>query len=239
MAIIDVSGINKSYAGRQALADVSFTVDDGEIFGVMGPNGAGKTTLVEIIEGLRAPDAGSVRVLGMDPRSDRRRLNESLGVQLQNTQLPENLKVWEGLSLYASFYRAPANWEIVMEAWGLTSLRGKRIGKLSGGQRQRLFIALALVGNPILVILDELTTGLDPSARRETLSLVRRVRDGGVTVVLISHFMDEIEALCDRVVVLDEGRVVAIDTPVALAEQVGERTLDAAFEKLTRRVVEP
>ena len=239
MAIVDVSGITKSYAGRQALADVSFTVHDGEIFGVMGPNGAGKTTLVEIIEGLRAPDSGSVRVLGMDPRSDRRRLNESLGVQLQNTQLPENLKVWEGLSLYASFYRAPADWEIVMEAWGLTSLRGKRIGKLSGGQRQRLFIALALVGNPTLVILDELTTGLDPSARRETLSLVRRVRDGGVTVVLISHFMDEIEALCDRVVVLDEGRVVAIDTPVALAQRVGERTLDEAFGKLTGRLLEP
>ncbi|GAA5205288.1 hypothetical protein GCM10025774_02040 [Microbacterium kyungheense] len=204
-----------------------------EIFGIMGPNGAGKTTLVEIIEGLRAADSGRVRVLGMDPRTERRRLNESLGVQLQNTELPDNLKVREALQLYASFYRSPADWPAVMATWGLTEFSDARVGRLSGGQKQRLVIALALVGDPLLVVLDELTTGLDPSARRETLSLVRRVRDNGVTVLLISHFMDEIEALCDRVAVLSRGRVLAVDTPAALAERVEERTLDTAFDKLT------
>ncbi|WP_203580024.1 ABC transporter ATP-binding protein [Microbacterium hibisci] len=233
MAIIEVSEVSKSYAGRSALADVTLSVDAGEVFGIMGPNGAGKTTLVEIIEGLRAPDAGSVRVLGLDPRAERRRLNESLGVQLQHTQLPDNLKVAEALKLYASFYRAPADWPTVMRTWGLAELAGRRVGKLSGGQKQRLFIALALVGDPDLVVLDELTTGLDPGARRETLSIVRRVRDSGVTVVLISHFMEEIEALCDRVAVLSQGRVVAVDTPAALAARVDARTLDGAFEKLT------
>ncbi|WP_109211779.1 MULTISPECIES: ABC transporter ATP-binding protein [Microbacterium] len=238
MAIIEVQQVSKSYAGRSALSDVTLSVDAGEIFGIMGPNGAGKTTLVEVIEGLRTPDAGSVRVLGMNPRTERRRLNESLGVQLQHTELPANLKVAEALKLYASFYRSPADWPAVMSTWGLSELAGRRIGKLSGGQKQRLFIALALVGDPELVVLDELTTGLDPSARRETLSLVRRVRDGGVTVVLISHFMGEIEALCDRVAVLNRGTIVAVDTPAALAERVAERTLDEAFEKLTGGVGE-
>ncbi|MFC8680183.1 ABC transporter ATP-binding protein [Microbacterium ureisolvens] len=238
MAIIEVRQVSKSYAGRSALSDVTLSVDAGEIFGIMGPNGAGKTTLVEVIEGLRTPDTGSVRVLGMNPRTERRRLNESLGVQLQHTELPANLKVAEALKLYASFYRSPADWPAVMSTWGLSELAGRRIGKLSGGQKQRLFIALALVGDPELVVLDELTTGLDPSARRETLSLVRRVRDGGVTVVLISHFMGEIEALCDRVAVLNRGTVVAVDTPAALAERVAERTLDEAFEKLTGGVGE-
>jgi len=233
MAIIEVSGVSRSYAGRAALSDVALTVHADEIFGIMGPNGAGKTTLVEIIEGLRAADSGRVRVLGMDPRTERRRLNESLGVQLQNTELPDNLKVREALQLYASFYRSPADWPTVMATWGLTEFADARVGRLSGGQKQRLVIALALVGDPLLVVLDELTTGLDPSARRETLSLVRRVRDNGVTVLLISHFMDEIEALCDRVAVLSRGRVLAVDTPAALAERVEERTLDTAFDKLT------
>ena len=232
MAIIELSGVSKSYSARKVLEDINLRVEAGEIFGVMGPNGAGKTTLVEIVEGLRAPDAGVVRVLGMDPRADRRRLNESLGVQLQHTQLPDNLKVWEALHLFASFYRSPTDWSALMDTWGLTTLRAARIGKLSGGQKQRLYIALALIGDPELVILDELTTGLDPAARRETLSLVNRIRDAGVTVVLISHFMEEIEALCDRVAVLAGGRLVAIDTPAALADRVAAATLDDAFEKL-------
>ncbi|PZG07146.1 ABC transporter ATP-binding protein [Nonomuraea aridisoli] len=216
MAVIDVTDLRKRYAGRPVLDGVSFAVEAGEIFGILGPNGAGKTTTVECVEGLRRPDGGSIRVLGLDPYTDGRALREQVGVQLQHTQLPENIKVWEALDLYASFYARPRDWRELLEEWGLADKRDARFGKLSGGQRQRLFIALALVGDPRVAFLDELTTGLDPQARRATWELVKRVRDHGVTVVLVSHFMDEVEELCDRVAVLDRGRVVALDTPVGL-----------------------
>ncbi|MFI7610613.1 ABC transporter ATP-binding protein [Nonomuraea terrae] len=216
MAVIDVTDLRKGYAGRTVLDGVSFSVEAGEIFGILGPNGAGKTTTVECVEGLRRPDGGSVRVLGLDPFTDGRALREQVGVQLQHTQLPENIKVWEALDLYASFYARPRDWRGLLEEWGLADKRDARFGKLSGGQRQRLFIALALVGDPRVAFLDELTTGLDPQARRVTWELVKRVRDNGVTVVLVSHFMDEVEELCDRVAVLDQGRIVAVDTPAGL-----------------------
>ncbi|GAA4915919.1 ABC-2 type transport system ATP-binding protein [Nonomuraea thailandensis] len=216
MAVIEVTDLRKAYAGQTVLDGVSFSVEEGEIFGILGPNGTGKTTTVECVEGLRRPDSGTIRVLGLDVGKDARLVHEQIGVQLQQTQLPENLKVWEALDLYASFYARPRDWRELLEEWGLADKRNARFGKLSGGQKQRLFIALALVGNPKVAFLDELTTGLDPQARRTTWELIKRIRANGVTVVLVSHFMDEVEELCDRVAVLDRGTVVALDTPAGL-----------------------
>ncbi|WP_017572790.1 ABC transporter ATP-binding protein [Nocardiopsis halotolerans] len=220
MAVIDVTDLSKRYDDHLVLDRVSFSVEEGEVFGVLGPNGAGKTTLVECVEGLRRPDAGTVRVLGLDPLRQSPELRERVGVQLQETKLPENIRVWEALDLYASFYARPRDWRRLLEEWGLADKRDARFGKLSGGQQQRLFIALALVGDPRVAFLDELTTGLDPQARRATWELVRRIRASGVTVVLVSHFMDEVEELCDRVAILDRGRVVALDSPAGLIEGV-------------------
>ncbi len=221
-AVIEVTGLHKRYGGTVAVDDVSFAVAAGEIFGILGPNGAGKTTTVECIEGLRARDRGQISVLGLDPgeRADRRELRQRLGVQLQNSQLPERLQVGEALRLYSSFYRAPADWRALMDSLGLADKRGTRFGKLSGGQQQRLSIALALAGNPQVAVLDELTTGLDPQARRDTWALIEGIRDRGVTIVLVTHFMEEAERLCDRVALIDAGRIVAIDSPAALAAGV-------------------
>ncbi|MFC4056725.1 ABC transporter ATP-binding protein [Planomonospora corallina] len=216
MAVIEVTDLRKRYADLTVLDGVSFSVEEGEIFGILGPNGTGKTTTVECVEGLRRPDSGTIRVLGLDPVEDARKVRELIGVQLQQTRLPENIKVWEALDLYASFYAEPRDWRELLEEWDLADKRNARFGKLSGGQQQRLFIALALVGNPKVAFLDELTTGLDPQARRTTWELVKRVRANGVTVVLVSHFMDEVEELCDRVAVFNRGKVVAVDTPAGL-----------------------
>ncbi|SFR82736.1 ABC-2 type transport system ATP-binding protein [Agromyces sp. CF514] len=220
MPVIDVTELSKRYSGRTVLDGVSFSVEEGEIFGILGPNGTGKTTTVEIIEGLRTADSGSVRVLGLDPVVDGRELHEFIGVQLQHTDLPDNLKVWEALDLYASFYRRPRDWRELLVEWGLSEQRNVRFAKLSGGQKQRLIIALALVGDPRVAFLDELTTGLDPQARRATWALIKQIRDTGVTVVLVSHFMDEVEELCDRVAVFSQGRIVAIDSPARLIDGV-------------------
>jgi ABC-2 type transport system ATP-binding protein len=219
LAIIEVNGLSKRYGGRAALDGVSFSVEEGEIFGILGPNGAGKTTAVECLEGLRRPDGGTARVLGLDPRADGRRLHELIGVQLQQTGLPGSIKVREALELYASFYASPRDPGELLAEWGLEDKRNARVRKLSGGQAQRLHIALALVGAPRVAFLDELTTGLDPQARRTTWDLIRKIRDGGVTVVLISHFMDEAEELCDRLAVFDAGRIVATGTPGRLIEE--------------------
>jgi ABC-2 type transport system ATP-binding protein len=210
-AVIEVSGLTKRYGGQAVVDDISFHVEAGEIFGLLGPNGAGKTTAVECMEGLRRRDGGQVRILGLDPRNDRHRLHQRIGVQLQESQLQEKLKVREALELYASFYPNPADWR---EA-------DTRFAKLSGGQKQRLFIALALIGNPEVVFLDELTSGLDPGARHATWELIAQVRDSGVTVVLVSHFMDEVEELCDRVAILERGRIAALDTPAGLVDRAG------------------
>ena len=216
-AIIEVRNLRKAYGDTVAVDDVSFTVQEGEIFGILGPNGAGKTTTVECVEGLRAADRGEISVLGLDPWRDRAELTQQLGVQLQDSQLPDRLKVAEALELYSSFYRAPADWGALLEVLGLADKAGTSFKKLSGGQKQRLSIALALVGNPRVAVLDELTTGLDPQARRDTWELIEAVRDRGVTIVLVSHFMEEAERLCDRVALIDSGRVVVTDTPAALA----------------------
>ena len=219
-AVIEVQNLHKTYADTVAVDDVSFAVQEGEIFGILGPNGAGKTTTVECIEGLRRPDGGRISVLGLDPQRDRAELTQRLGVQLQDSQLPGRLRVAEALDLYSSFYRTPADWRGLMDVLGLGDKRNTKFGKLSGGQKQRLSIALALVGSPQVAVLDELTTGLDPQARRDTWDLIEGVRDRGVTIVLVSHFMEEAERLCDRVALIDKGRVVVVDTPAALAEKV-------------------
>jgi ABC-2 type transport system ATP-binding protein len=223
MTVIEVSNLHKAYRGKVAVQDVSFAVAEGEIFGILGPNGAGKTTTVECVAGLRVPDSGTIRVLGLDPRRDARELHTQVGVQLQESQLPERLKVWEALHLYASFYPDPLDWEQLIDDWGLSEKRDAPYGKLSGGQKQRLFITLALVGNPRVVFLDELTTGLDPQARRETWGLIERLRHAGVTVVLVTHFMEEAERLCDRLAVIDDGTLVALDSPAGLVSKVDDR----------------
>jgi len=218
--VIDVQHLRKKYGDTVAVGDVSFTVHEGEIFGILGPNGAGKTTTVECIEGLREPDGGEISVLGLDPQRDRAELTELLGVQLQQGRLPDQLRVAEALELCSSFYQNPADWRELMEVLGISAKARTPFRKLSGGQQQRLSIAMALVGNPRVAVLDELTTGLDPQARRDTWDLIEGVRDRGVTIVLVTHFMEEAERLCDRVALIDAGQVVALDTPAALAERV-------------------
>ncbi|MEV4290313.1 ABC transporter ATP-binding protein [Nonomuraea bangladeshensis] len=221
MKIIEVRNLRKQYPKHLAVDDVSFEVAEGEIFGILGPNGAGKTTTVECVAGLRAPDGGTVRVAGLDPRRDRAELREVLGMQLQSANLPEKIKVWEALDLYASFYPDPADWNELLERVGLGHKRHATFKKLSGGQRQRLSVALALVGRPRVAVLDELTTGLDPQARRDTWELVEQIRASGVTIVLVTHFMEEAERLCDRLALIDAGKVVATDTPAGLIQQAG------------------
>src|SRR6478609_3085038 len=220
MTALEVRNLHKRYGHRVAVDDVSLTVEDGEIFGIIGPNGAGKTTTVECVAGLRTPDSGSVSVLGLDPTTDRAEVRERLGVQLQESSFPDAITVSEALDLYGSFYRDPVDWRELMELLDLTEKRDTRYKALSGGQKQRLSIALALVGGPRVAILDELTTGLDPQARRDTWSLVERVRDTGVTIVLVTHFMDEAERLSDRIAVVSGGRVAAVDTPAGLVARV-------------------
>ncbi len=221
MNVIEVENLHKRYPNHVAVDDVSFEVRAGEIFGILGPNGAGKTTTVECVSGLRAPDGGTVRVTGIDPAQDRDALRRVLGAQLQSAALPEKIKVWEAMDLYASFYPDPADWRALLEQVGLSGKRDTAFAKLSGGQRQRLSVALALVGKPRIAVLDELTTGLDPQARRDTWELVENVRDSGVTIVLVTHFMEEAERLCDRIALIDAGRVVATDSPAGLIAQVG------------------
>ncbi|MET8898497.1 ABC transporter ATP-binding protein [Streptomyces albogriseolus] len=225
MSVIDVTGLCKAYGGRPAVDGVSFSVEEGEIFGVLGPNGAGKTTTVECVEGLRVPDAGRVRVAGVDPVADHDELTRILGAQLQQSELQPKLTVREALELYASFHPRPADWRPLAERLGLTAKLTTRFAKLSGGQKQRLFIALALIGSPRIVVLDELTTGLDPRARRDTWELIEDVRAGGVTVLLVTHFMEEAQRLCDRIAVIDKGRVAALDTPAGLVRRSAGATV--------------
>jgi ABC-2 type transport system ATP-binding protein len=220
MAIIEVVDLAKRYGPKVAVDSVSFTVEEGEIFGVLGPNGAGKTTTVECVEGMRRPDHGTIRVDGLDPQRDRTELRQRLGAQLQESELPERIRVWEALDLYSSFYPNPADWRELMARLGLEDQCDVEFGKLSGGQKQRLSVALALVGNPRIAILDELTTGLDPQARRDTWDLIEGIRNAGVTVLLVTHFMEEAERLCDRLAVIDQGKVLAIDTPTGLVSRV-------------------
>lgn len=239
-AIVQVEGLRKVYGKTVAVSDVSFEVQRGEIFGMVGPNGAGKTTTIECLEGLRKPDSGKVRVLGMDPQVEGNTLRKCTGVQLQQSNLPDRMKVWEALDLYASFYSHTADWKKLLSQLGLEEKRNSPFSKLSGGQKQRLFIAMALLPDPQLVFLDELTTGLDPQARHTIWDLIRQVRGREKTILLTTHFMEEAEKLCDRVAIFDHGRIVALDTPAALIRSLGaeervvfhiEGSLPADFEK--------
>ncbi|MCH7675903.1 ABC transporter ATP-binding protein [candidate division KSB1 bacterium] len=219
--VIEVKNLRKTYGSVVAVEEISFEVFEGEIFGMVGPNGAGKTTTVECVEGLRKPDKGELRILGLDPQEEGYSLRQRIGVQLQETALQDHLKVWEALDLFASFYSHPVDWQILLEKMNLAEKRNAAFNKLSGGQKQRLFIALALVNNPELVFFDELTTGLDPQARRNMWDMVRDIREQGKTVVLTTHFMEEAERLCDRVAIVDQGRIVALDTPANLIRNLG------------------
>lgn len=219
--VIEVSDLRKAYGSLVAVDGVSFQVNEGEIFGMVGPNGAGKTTTIECVEGLRAADAGSVTVLGLDPGQHRRAVAEQVGIQLQESALPRRLRVGEALDLFGSFYQQHADAEQLMDILGLTEKRSSAFGTLSGGQKQRLFIALALINRPKIVFFDELTTGLDPQARRSMWDLVRQIRDRGCTVFLTTHYMEEAERLCDRVLIMDGGQIVALDTPEALIRTLG------------------
>jgi len=228
--VVQVSGIRKVYRKTVAVDDVSFEVTDGEIFGLIGPNGAGKSTTMECVEGIRTPDRGSIAVLGLDPFRDVYEVQERIGVQLQQAQLQKRIKVREAVQLWASLYRKkPATGDQLLEQLGLGDKREAWFMTLSGGQKQRLFIALALVNDPEVVFLDELTTGLDPQARRAIWELVRGIRERGKTVVLTTHLMEEAERLCDRVAIIERGRIIDVDTPARLVDRhCPERTVTLA-----------
>jgi len=242
-AVIQVSGIRKTYGRTVAVDEVSFEVNDGEIFGLIGPNGAGKTTTMECVEGIRKPDRGTISVLGLDPFRQVYKLQERIGVQLQQAQLQKRIKVWEAVDLWASLYRKKSvDGERLLEQLGLIDKRDAWFMNLSGGQKQRLFIALALINDPEVVFLDELTTGLDPQARRAIWELVRGIRERGKTVFLTTHLMEEAERLCDRVAIIEHGRIIDIDTPQRLvARHCPERTVvldtdDASAEERFRAI---
>lgn len=215
-AVVRVDAIRKTYGRTVAVDDVSFDVHGGEIFGLIGPNGAGKTTTMECVEGLRAPDRGTISVLGLDPSRDVYALQERIGVQLQEAHLQKRIKVREAVGLWASLYRTAVDGNRLLGQLGLSDKRNAWFMTLSGGQKQRLFIALALINDPELVFLDELTTGLDPQARRAIWDLVRGIRQRGKTIFLTTHLLEEAEKLCDRVAIIDHGRIVDIGTPADL-----------------------
>jgi ABC-2 type transport system ATP-binding protein len=249
--VIEVSGIRKTYGSTVAVSEVSFEVAEGEIFGLIGPNGAGKTTTMECIEGVRRPDSGQISILGLDPFRDVYRLQNRIGVQLQQAQLQKRIKVWEAVDLWASLYTNPVDPNRLLEQLGLSAKRNAWFMTLSGGQKQRLFIALALINDPEVVFLDELTTGLDPQARRAIWELVRGIRERGKTVFMTTHLMEEAERLCDRVAIIEHGKIVEIGTPedlvrrhcpertvlLATADAVAEESLRAipSVESVTRR----
>jgi ABC-2 type transport system ATP-binding protein len=213
---VQVTHLRKSYGSLLAVDDVSFSVADGEIFGILGPNGAGKTTTAECVIGLREPDAGTIRLLGLDPRADQKQVHEVVGVQLQESAFQAKLRVGEILDMYRSFYRSPADTGELAEALGLAGKRHDYYRSLSGGQRQRLSVALALIGRPRIAVLDEMSAGLDPQGRRDAWQLIEQVRDRGTTILLVTHFMEEAERLCDRIALIDGGRIIALDTPAGI-----------------------
>ena len=237
--VVKVADLHKTYGKTVAVDNISLEVYEGEIFGMVGPNGAGKTTTIECVEGLRQPDKGSIEVLGLDPNKDSHSLRERIGVQLQTSALQDRIKVWEALDLYASFYPKSIDWESLLDRLGLADKRNDYFDKLSGGQKQRVFVALALVNDPEVVFLDELTTGLDPRARHSIWDLIRDIQKSGKTVILTTHFMEEAERLCDRVAIVDHGRIVAIDSPENLIQSLGaENRIIFNVENATERPTE-
>ena len=223
--VVSCAAVSRNFGGFTALEDVSFKVREGEIFGVVGPNGAGKTTLLNCLEGLDRPSSGHVEVLGCDPIKDQHSLAQQIGVQLQSAALPPRLTVQDALELYSAFYERPRPWRELLKDLGIKDKANARVDRLSGGERQRVFVALALINRPQLAFLDELTTALDPQSRRNMWDTVEHVRDSGATVVLTTHYMEEAERLCDRVAIIDHGRLVALDTVASLIQQhAGETT---------------
>ncbi len=217
--VIQVSGIRKTYGSIVAVSDVSFEVSEGEIFGLIGPNGAGKTTTMECVEGLQRPDRGAISILGLDPVRDVYQLQNRIGVQLQQAQLQKRIKVWEAVDLWASLYTKSVDPKRLLEQLGLTEKRNAWFMTLSGGQKQRLFIALALINDPEVVFLDELTTGLDPQSRRAIWDLVRGIRERGKTVFMTTHLMEEAERLCDRVAIIEHGKIIDMGSPEELVRR--------------------
>jgi ABC-2 type transport system ATP-binding protein len=226
--VIQVENLRKSYKDLVAVDDISFEVSRGEIFGLLGPNGAGKTTTVECLQGLRRYISGKIRVLGLDPLKNIGALRRRIGSQLQDSELPARIKVWEALDLFSSINHGENGWKKLMKEWDLQGKANASFSSLSGGQRQRLFIALALVNHPEVVFLDEMTTGLDPAARHVAWDLIKEIRAGGTTVVLVTHFMDEAEELCDRLAIIDKGKLVALDSPFGLTSKYATN-VTAAF----------
>jgi ABC-2 type transport system ATP-binding protein len=219
---IECEHVTKRYGEITAVDDVSLSIKEGEIFGLVGPNGAGKTTLIEMLESLRTPDGGSIRVLGLDPAKEADRLQEKIGVLLQTTSIQPDIKVGEALKLFASFYKHNVgDTEELLRTLSLEDKANSRFKKLSGGLKQRTAIALALVNDPKILFLDELTTGLDPQARRNMWDFVDKLRQEGKTVFLTTHYMEEAEKLCDRVAIIDYGKIIALDTPRGLVEKLG------------------
>lgn len=228
-AAIVVERLTKSYGEKVAVRDLSFTVARGEIFALLGPNGAGKTTTVETLEGYRTATSGTVRVLGLDPRRDGTRLKPRIGVMLQQDGIYNYLTTRELLDLFARFYSAPEDPERLLQVVGLTDAAGTRCRQLSGGQKRRFSLALALVGRPELIFLDEPTTGMDPQARRTTWEMLRELRDRGTTMLLTTHFMDEAERLADRIAIIDHGELLALDTPAGLTREQSTTTTEVRF----------
>ncbi|MGO1401850.1 MAG: ATP-binding cassette domain-containing protein [Flaviflexus sp.] len=217
--VVSCAAVSRNFGSFTALEDVSFEVREGEVFGVVGPNGAGKTTLLNCMEGLDRPSSGRVEVLGFDPVRDQHSLAQQIGVQLQSAALPPRLTVQDALELYSAFYERPRPWRELLTDLGIKDKANARVDRLSGGERQRVFVALALINRPRLAFLDELTTALDPQSRRNMWDTVEHVRDGGATVVLTTHYMEEAERLCDRVAIIDHGRLIALDTVTSLIQQ--------------------
>lgn len=226
--VIQVTDLHKSYKDLVAVKGISFEVAEGEIFGLLGPNGAGKTTIVECLQGLRKPTSGTIRILDLDPGKNPGALRKVIGSQLQDSELPQRIKVWEALDLFSSVNHGKSGWKRMMKQWDLEDKANSSFSNLSGGQRQRLFIALALINHPKVVFLDEMTTGLDPVARHSAWELIKEIRAKGTTVVLVTHFMDEAEELCDRLAIVDKGKIVALDTPGGLTAKYAT-SIRAAF----------
>jgi ABC-2 type transport system ATP-binding protein len=222
--IIEVNNLVKQYPGVRAVDGISFNVHRGEIFGMVGPNGAGKTTTIECIEGMRKPDEGTINVLDLDPQRDKYQLREEIGIQFQSAALPDRLKVWEALDLFSHFYKNPIDWSPLLQKMGLEEKRNSFFSKLSGGQKQRVFIALALINDPQVIFLDELTTGLDPQSRRTMWDMVWEIQSQGKTIFLTTHFMEEAERLCDRVAIVDHGKIIALDSPLNLIATLGDES---------------
>ena len=226
---VSVKNLTKSFSGRRVVDDLSFDVQKGEVFALLGHNGAGKSTTIDLILGLKAPERGSAKILGMDAAKNRKQVFERVGVQLQNTRYQPNITVEEACIEYASLYADPANYPKLLERFGLGTLRKSFVSKLSGGERQKLSVVLALIGSPEIVFLDELTTGLDVAARREVWRTLKQLKDQGLTIFLTTHYMEEAEALCDRVCIIKSGKKVTEGTIDEVITASGQKNLEDAY----------